>query len=290
MGADYLLLETQGNREKELTIIAELAAKHEGKVVLNLDTTKQNLPAILEICSKHKIFVVTHLNGRSPIDPSQLNPFYVANISVDNVRMGREIGQVLFRRMGGTGGIVALCGPQHFEQAVQRKAGLDSAIESNRRVALLDYHMTNWSLMEASEIVRFWLIRYGKALKGIWAANDDMALGALLTLRRYSLSGKVAITGFGAIPEAAEAVNNGEMEGTVSWEPFWRGGIGLSLGYSAYSEEIDWSKEPRERREFYGRCSLVTQENVETYLSTHVYRDPEIVWRDFWGGTSPVKQ
>ena len=60
------------------------------------------------------------------------------------------------------------------------------------------------------------------------------------------------VTGIDGIQLAVEAILKGEMAGTVAWDPFWQGGMGLSIGYHAKTGKFDPSKEPKEHREFYG--------------------------------------
>ncbi len=89
-----------------------------------------------------------------------------------------------------------------------------------------------------------WLTRFGDEIKGIWAANDDMGVGALEALRAEGLAGKVPVTGIDGIKLAVEAIIAGEFAGTVSWDPFWQGGMGLSIGYHAKTGKFDPAKEP----------------------------------------------
>ena len=79
-----------------------------------------------------------------------------------------------------------------------------------------------------------------------------MALAAVEALRADGRAGKVPVTGIDGIQLAVEAILNGEMAGTVAWDPFWQGGMGLSIGYHAKTGTFDPSKEPKEHREFYG--------------------------------------
>ena len=39
------------------------------------------------------------------------------------------------------------------------------------------------------------------------------------------------------------------MAGTVAWDPFWQGGMGLAIGYAAKTGKFDPAKEPKEHRE-----------------------------------------
>jgi ABC-type sugar transport system substrate-binding protein len=148
--------------------------------------------------------------------------------------------------------------------AIERKRGLDQALAENPKIKLLDVQVANWVQTEALEKTNAWLTQFGDQIKGIWAANDDMALGAIEALRADGRAGKVPVTGIDGIQLAVEAIIAGEMAGTVSWDPYWQGGMGLSLGYHAKTGKFDPAKEPQERREFYGRGVVVTAENAKS--------------------------
>jgi len=53
----------------------------------------------------------------------------------------------------------------------------------------------------------------------IVCANDDMALGAMEAVKARGLSGKIAIMGFDALPEALAAVRDGTLTATIEQFP-----------------------------------------------------------------------
>ena len=114
------------------------------------------------------------------------------------------------------------------------------------------------------------LTKHGDAIKGVWAANDDMALGALQALEAAGLAGKVAVVGIDAVPEAVQAIADGTMTATVSSDGPWQGGIGLAMGYCALTGELDTSELSEEQRAFYAKQTLITAENADENLEPSV--------------------
>ena len=53
----------------------------------------------------------------------------------------------------------------------------------------------------------------------IVCANDDMALGAMEAIKARGLSGKIALMGFDALPEALAAVRDGALTATIEQFP-----------------------------------------------------------------------
>jgi ribose transport system substrate-binding protein len=64
-------------------------------------------------------------------------------------------------------------------------------------------------------------------LAGIFASNDNMALGAIEALRLQDLIDQVTVVGFDANPNAADSILAGEMSATVAQNPFNMGYFGV---------------------------------------------------------------
>ena len=147
--------------------------------------------------------------------------------------------------------------------AIERKLGLDNAIaKTNGKVTLLDFQPADWNEQKAFDIMQAWLTRFGDEIKGVFAANDGMGMGALEALRQNGLAGKVPVVGIDGIDAAVKAIEAGEFAGTVAWDPLWTGGMGLAIPYAHATGKIDITKEPQEHREFYGTGIIVTKDTV----------------------------
>lgn len=279
VGLPYEVLVTEGNSEKGISDVRALLARTGGKMVLNIDPNDSpDARTIVEDCAKAGAYVVTQWNKPDDLHPWDFDPNYVAHMSFDGVPNGKAMGEALIKSMGGKGGIVALGGILNNVPAIERKLGLDQAIEENPDVELLDFQAADWNETKAFEITQAWITRFGPEIKGIWAANDGMGVGALEALRQEGLAGQVPVTGIDGIEAAIAAVKAGEFAGTVAWDPLWTGGMGMSIGYHSAIGDIDIANEPQEHREFYGQGIILTEETVGDYGSP-----AEMDWKDFWG-------
>ena len=90
----------------------------------------------------------------------------------------------------------------------------------------------------------------GAGIHGVWAANDDMALGALEALLAAGLAGRIPVVGVDGIPEAIAAIGRGELTATVSSDAFYQGSIGLAMGVCMLTGQVPpperWTKAQRE--------------------------------------------
>ena len=174
IGKELSTLLSGGNSEKEIADVQAVLAKFNGKVALMIDPLDSpDARVIVEECKKAGAYVVTIWNKPNDLHPWDFNPNYVAHISFDGVDSGSTTAEALFKKMGGTGGIVALGGIANNIPAIDRKAGLDKAIGStNGAVKLLDFQVADWASSKAFQTTQAWLTRFGNDIKGIWAAND----------------------------------------------------------------------------------------------------------------------
>jgi ribose transport system substrate-binding protein len=279
--ARYETLVTEGNSEKGVSDIKALLQRTGGKLILNVDPNDSpDARVIVEECQKAGAYVVTQWNKPADLHPWDHDPNYVAHMSFDGVPNAKAIANALFAAFGGEGGVVALGGILSNVPAIERKLGLDMAIkDSGGKVTLLDFQPADWNEQKAFDITQAWLTRFGDKVKGVFAANDGMGMGALEALRQNGLAGKVPVVGLDGIAEAIKATEAGEFAGTVAWDPLWTGGMGLAIPYAVATGKLDIAKEPHAHREFYGTGIVVTKQNVAEYKKGGSKLD----FNDLWG-------
>lgn len=281
VGLPYEVLVTEGNSEKGIADIKALLQRTGGKLILNVDPNDSpDARVIVEEVQKAGGFVVTQWNKPDDLHPWDYDPNYVAHMSFDGVPTAEAVANELFNAFGGEGGIVAIGGILSNVPAIERKLGLDNAIaKTGGKVQLLDFQPADWNEQKAFDIMQAWLTRFGTDIKGVFAANDGMGMGALEALRQNGLAGKVPVVGIDGIEAALNAVEAGEFAGTIAWDPLWTGGMGLAIPHAHLTGKIDIAKEPQEHREFYGTGIVVTPANVAEFRAN----PPKVDFDDLWG-------
>ena len=225
---------------------------------------------------------MTQWNKPADLHPWDHNPNYVAHISFNGVPNGKAMAETLIKTMGGKGGIVALGGILSNTPAIERRAGLEQALAENSNVKLLDFQVANWKHRSAgkdecvADPVRR---RHRRGLGRQRRHGAGCPEGAACRGR----AGKVPVTGIDGTQLAVEAVMAGEMAGTVAWDPYWQGGMGLSIGYHAKTGGFDPATQPKDHREFYGKGVIITRENAKENYQANVKAEPKLDWNDIWG-------
>lgn len=269
VGLPLKVLTDEGDSQKQVSQIKSLLAA--GKtVVLNVDpNTSSDTQAIVQAVKESGGYVVTQWNKPDGFFPWTVGNNWVAHISFDGNVGGYEIAKKLFAAMGGSGNIIALQGILDNVPAKQRYAGLQKALAENPKIHLVDQQTAEWNRNKAFQVTQTLLAKHNGQVQGIWAANDDMALGAVQALKAKNLVGKVPIVGIDAVPEALQAIKTGNLGyvATVSSDAYWQGGAGLALAYQAATGKLDVAKEDHKNRAFYAKQILVTKENVDTLIA-----------------------
>jgi len=138
----------------------------------------------------------------------------VAHVASDNVQGGFEAGKLLCQAVGKSGSVAIIDEPE-VTSVQDRVKGFKAAIAQEcptvRIVADIDSGGTRTKANSDTGDV----LQAHKNLKGIFGINDDSALGALTAVKASGLTGKVAIVGFDAGPEARTAIASGALYGDV---------------------------------------------------------------------------
>jgi ABC-type sugar transport system substrate-binding protein len=98
----------------------------------------------------------------------------------------------------------------------------------------LDPVSADWDERKAMRAARD-LLREEPGIDGIFAANDQMALGVARAVAAAGRKGRVAVVGVDGIDEALDAVERGAMSATVSQYPYTMGALGVEACLAAAS-------------------------------------------------------
>lgn len=277
----HTVLLSEGNSQKQISDIRALVARTGGNVVFSIDPNEApDALAIANILEQAGVYFVTWWNKPEDVNVSDYN-YWVSHITFDNVASGYRTAIELFKSFETPfkGEIVAIQGMLANSSAIERFEGLKLALAEYPDVKLVDAQPADWQRAKGFSVASSMLVAHPN-IDGIWAANDDMAMGALEALRARDLVGKVKVSGVDAIPEMITAIQKGEAVATVASDAMWQGGIGLSLALKAKTGEIDVASLPENKREWLADSILITQDNIDWYVENFVEGTPEYDWSD----------
>ncbi|OOF55874.1 substrate-binding domain-containing protein [Rodentibacter genomosp. 2] len=139
-------------------------------------------------------------------------------VGVDNFLGGYLAAKNLVQAIGGKGKIAMLEGIPGVDNGEQRKAGALKAFKESPEIEIVASQSANWETEQALNVTSN-ILTARPDINGIFAANDNMAIGAVTAVENAGLAGKVLVTGYDGIPLAIEYVKQGKMQNTIDQLP-----------------------------------------------------------------------
>lgn len=225
-GIKLTVTDAQNSPEKQITDIENLL--QQGIDILVIDPTDSDaiVPAVLE-ANNANVPVVT-------IDRESNGGDVVTHIGFDAIKSGRIAGQFLVDTLDGEGNIVEILGIMGTNVARDRSAGFNEIMKENPGMKTIAQQTANFDRAEAMSVMENILQAHSK-IDGIYAANDEMALGALAAIEGAGRLDEIVLIGCDAIDPALDAIKSGSMEATIAEPPFFLGKAGIDAAIGVYN-------------------------------------------------------
>jgi ribose transport system substrate-binding protein len=273
---------SEGDSAKQLRDMRALIARAgKGNVIFNIDPNEASdaLP-IARLCEGARCYFVTSWNKPDDLHPWD-SKYWVAHMSADDVAMGRQVAEALVKSMHGQGKLGAILGLLGNTSSQGRLRGLKQVLADHPGVELVRQDNADWQPAKARSVAASMLASHPD-LKGIWAADDGMALGALEAVKATDRAHAIGVVGIAGVEQAVRAVLAGDMVGTAGIDAVEQGGRGLAIAWHARSGELEVASLPREHREFYFDTKLLTKDNAQKFLDTVIAAKGDRDWNDIW--------
>src|SRR6478735_827939 len=140
-------------------------------------------------------------------------------VSFDNEKVGRlqatEFVDALKANGDGSGGILMVDGSPTDNNATLFARGAHSVIDQSGLHILAEYQTPDWSPDKAQAWVSGQISQYGNQIKGVYAANDGIAGGAVSALHAANVTPFPVVTGQDAELSAIQRILTGDQYMTV---------------------------------------------------------------------------
>lgn len=274
-----------GNSEKQIQDLQLTLEKIGSNAILFMDANdEKDLIVLVNIATEHGIYFSTVFNKPTNLWPWDFGKYWVTHTIPDAFLSGTLTAQEIAKKIDGKGNILVVEGRINNTTNRERLQGLKNVLKNYPDIKILDSKAANWSRAESSILVTKWFTKYKvDDVQAIWAANDEMGLGALEVLKEMGVEKQIAISGVDGTGEATRSVILNEYTCTVSTYPYWQSGMGLSFAYQAYLGNIDPLNIPHKKRAFYTKTKLINSENAQDFLEKNIKNLPKIDYSKLWG-------
>jgi ribose transport system substrate-binding protein len=178
---------------------------------------------------------------------------------IDHVQLGRIQGQWVVDSLKGKGNVVILEGTTGASSAIERQQGVMEALKKASGIKVLASTTAKYNRQQAMKVMEDLLTRFPQ-IDMVLCANDAMALGAKEAIKDARRT--MGVVGIDAIPEALEAVQKGEMAGTVDSNGFDQGFVAVDLTAKYLLKD---QKPPKDTLVGSGMASVITKENAAAF-------------------------
>jgi ribose transport system substrate-binding protein len=180
-----------------------------------------------------------------------------STVSSDNVAGGRQAAQALAEAIGEKGKVIVLQGVAGTSASRDRGQGFEEGIAEFPDIEVVAKQPANFDRAQGLDVATN-LLQSNPDVVGIFAENDEMALGAVQALGKRAGS-EVFVVGFDGTDDALAAVEKGSMEATIAQQPAELGRVGVEQAVAAINGE---KVEPEKSIE----VVTVTSDNVGDFL------------------------
>ena len=203
---ELVVVDAGDDAAKQTSDIEDLVSRNVGVLIVNPVDSDAVAPAVKSAMSQGiKVIAVDRGVNGGDVD---------CQIASDNVAGARMATEYLMELVGEGAKVAELQGVPGASATIDRGAGFHQVADQSLQVAASQ--TANFNRAEGMTVMEN-ILQSDGTIKGVFAHNDEMALGAV---EAVAASGKdIKIVGFDATDDAQKAVKDGKMAATVAQKP-----------------------------------------------------------------------
>lgn len=227
------------------------------------------LPMVAGLCQQNKVYYSALWEIPAWYTPSDVGDYFVAYLTANSVQAGFESATQLFKSIGGEGKVVHIKGLATPTDDA-RTAGMMKAAKQFPGIQIVGGLRGDW-VREKARTVMLSMVTAYPDMKGVFAQNDSMALGALSVLQERNMT-NVKVAGIDGLSEGLQEVaKGGQFVATNTSLPPYQAGFTAVLLFDAFR---GWKPQLPERLLYTGSITA-TKENAGM-INQKIYAGKEL--------------
>jgi ribose transport system substrate-binding protein len=212
-----ITVDAQNDAARQISNVEDLIQRKVSVILLN-PTDSDAVASVVKEADAAGIRVIS-------LDRAVNGATVSVQVASNNVGGGEMAANFLLNKLGGKGNLVELVGIPGSSAARERGKGFDEVIRAHPGVTLVAEQPANFDRAQGLVVMEN-ILQRDRNIQGVFAQNDEMALGAATALDEAGLR-HVAIVGFDATPDGVAAVRGGELSATIQQKPDLIGKLGV---------------------------------------------------------------
>lgn len=248
LGVDLTVTDAQNDASQQANQLENFTSSGLGTIIVNAVDSDAVTPAAKAV-NKAGIPLVA-------VDRAVNNADTAALVASDNVAGGRLAAKDLAEKLGGKGKIVVLQGQAGTSASRERGAGFTEGLKAYPGIEVVAKQPADWDRTKGLDVMTN-LLQANPDVDGVFAENDEMALGAIKALG--SKAGKsVQVIGFDGTEDGLKAVKAGTLYASVAQQP-------AELGRIAVQNAVKVAEGDKVEKSVMVPVKVVTKENVADF-------------------------
>lgn len=193
------------NNEEQISEIEQSVTKGESALVVIPADSVGIVPGI----EKANAANIPVINVNTKVDTSS-GAKVVTFIAVENYDASVSVAEKLVEMMNQQGDVIILEGKAGAQSSVDIVKGANDTFAKSKGIKVVASQTADWDRAEAMSVTQN-LLQAHPNVKAIFAANDEMAMGAVEAVSQAGKTGKILVTGLDANPDGKKAVDDGKL-------------------------------------------------------------------------------
>ncbi len=221
-GIELYITDAQDDPTIQMKDVENLITKKPDAIII--DTCDSDaIVSSIEACNEAGIPVFT-------MDRESNGGEVVSHIGYDAIKSGRMAGQYLVDTLGGKGKIVEIQGIMGTNVAQNRSQGFNEIMKENPDMEIVACQVADFDRAKGMSVMEN-ILQANPEIDGLYAANDEMLLGALEAMEAAGRTGDIVKIGCDAIDDTLDAMKAGKVDATIAEPPFFLGKAILNTAY-----------------------------------------------------------
>ncbi|MFD3409934.1 substrate-binding domain-containing protein [Streptomyces cyaneofuscatus] len=247
-GIDLTVTDAQNDASQQANQLQNFTSSGVSSIIVNPVDSDAVGPGVRS-ANKADIPVIAADRGVNKADAATL-------VASDNVAGGKLAADALADKLDGKGSIVILQGTAGTSASRERGAGFAEGLKAYPDIKVVAKQPADFDRTKGLDVMTN-LVQSHPGITGVFAENDEMALGAVKALG--SKAGKsVSVVGFDGTPDGLKAVEAGTLYASVAQQP-------SELGRIAVQNAVKAAKGDKVEKTVKVPVKVVTRENVADF-------------------------
>ncbi|MFC4531335.1 D-ribose ABC transporter substrate-binding protein [Sphaerisporangium dianthi] len=251
LGATLTVTDAQNDASQQVNQVQNFAGQSMKVIILNPVDSDAAAPAV-KVAERSSVPVVA-------VDRGVNNAQVAQTVASDNVAGGKLAAEELAKQLGEKGKVAVLQGVAGTSASRDRGQGFTDGIKAYPGIQVVAQQPADFDRTKGLDVMTN-LLQSHPDITGVFAENDEMALGAVKALG--AKAGKnVKVVGFDGTPDGVKAIQDGTLAASVAQQP-------VLLGQQAVQNAVKAANGEKLQATLDVPVKVATKENISEFTGS----------------------